>query len=246
MKVKTKATATSGATKTAVTLVSRVINTAIKAADAAAAKKSHAIAYGLAYLMHFCKLTLDEATKQVLAEFQLKFPKTSRGNIKSFNYLIPVALEMVRESKQGDCHKKGKNGKVIGLAIPAAGLWPNSQAARDVLAVAGLTPVQAMKSKKAFSLLTKEAATAAAKRVKANHISAGTDPKDIKAPDAKTIAKSIKAKAAEVRSDAKDKETKAAEAQTVNSAEFAESYILAHRGEWSSEVKAALSALLSE
>ena len=246
MKEKTKATATSGADKSAVTLVSRVINTAIKAADAAAAKKSHAIAWGLAYLMRFLKLTLDEATTQVLEEMKAKFPKTGRGNIKSYNHLIPAALEMVREAKLEALHKKGKNGKVVGLAIPPASAWPTNQAARDVLAIAGLSPVKAMEGKLAFSLLTKQATTAAATRVKAEQVNAGVKAADIPKPTAADLAKSLKAKANEVREKTKDKEVKAAEAQTVNSAEFAESYILAHRGEWSSEVKAGLSALLSD
>ena len=141
MKVNTK-------NKSAVTLVSRVINTAIKAADAAAEKKSHAIAFGLAYLMHFHKLTLDDATTQVLDEMKAKFPKTSRSNVKSFNHLLPAALGFLKGTTAKEWLTK------TGLAIPKDG-WPSSQEARDILVLNGLKPTEALG--KSFALLRKEA-----------------------------------------------------------------------------------------
>ena len=149
MKQNKKATATSGANKSAVTLVSRVINTAIKAADAAATKKSHAVAFGLAYLMHFLKLTLDDATTQVLDEMKAKFPKTGRSNVKSYNHLLPAALGFLKETKATDWQTK------TGLAIPKDTEWPSSQKARDILLLNGVKPTQALG--KSFALLQQKA-----------------------------------------------------------------------------------------
>jgi len=242
MKVKTKVTAISGANKSAVTLVSRVINTAIKAADAAAAKKSHAIAFGLAYLMHFLKLSLDDATTQVLDEMKAKFPKTKRSNVKSFNHLLPVALGFLKETKAKDWQTK------TGLAIPASKDWPSSQKVRDVLLLNGLEPTQA--TNKSFALLTQKAEKKASDRYRKVSVDAGLTAKEANSPSKDAIDKSLRALAGKARTDNKaakqGAEEKAAEAQVVDSAAYAENYILAHRGEWSSEVKAGLSALLND
>ncbi len=247
MKQNKKVTAKSGADKSAVTLVSRVINTAIKAADAAAAKKSHAIAFGLAYLMHFLKLTLDEATTQVLDEMKAKFPKTSRSNVKSFNHLLPVALGFLTESKAKGPSRLDWQTKT-GLAIPKDSEWPSSQKARDILLLNGLEPMQAVG--KSFALLQQKAEKQAKEVFRKASIDSGGTATEAKNPSDGAIEETLKKVATKTRSDAKaakqGKEEKAAEKQVTDSAAFAESYILAHRGEWSSEVKAGLSALLSD
>ena len=242
MKANKTVTASSGANVKAVTLVSRVINKAIKAADAAASKKSHAIAFGLAYLMHFLKLTLDEATTQVLDEMKEKFPDTKRGNVKSFNHLIPVALGFLKETKAKDWQTK------TGLAVPAHAAWVSSQEARDILLLNGLKPTQAMD--KSFALLQQKAEKQAKEVFRKATIDSGGTAEEAKNPSKKAVGETLKKVAAKTRSDAKaakqGKEQKDAEKQVTDSAAFAESYILAHRGEWNSEQKAALAALLND
>jgi len=242
MKKNKKVTASSGANKSAVTLVSRVINTAIKAADAAASKKSHAIAFGLAYLMHFHKLTLDDATTQVLDEMKAKFPDTKRGNVKSFNHLLPAALGFLKGTTAKEWRTK------TGLAIPKGGEWPSSQEARDILLLNGLKPTEALG--KSFALLRKEAEGQAKEVYRKESLDSGGTAKEATNPSKGAIEETLKKIAAKTRSDARatkqGKERKSAEDQVTDTAKFCESFILSHRGEWSSEQKAGLAALLND
>ena len=188
------------------------------------------------------KLTLDEATSQVLEEMKAKFPKTGRGNVKSYNHMLPVALGFLKETKATDWQTK------TGLAIPKDGAWVSSQEARDILLLNGLKPTQAMD--KSFALLQQKAEKQAKEVFRKATIDSGGTAEEAKNPSKKAVAETLKKVAAKTRSDAKaakqGKEQKDAEKQVTDSAAFAESYILAHRGEWNSEQKAALAALLND
>ena len=148
-------TAISGGKLTALQFVAVVIRKASKAAENAALCKGHTIAFGLAFLLHHWEFTLAEAVDHL--HDQAGKNKGKKENFKSFNHLLPRAMEMVQELTEAECIRYGKNGDSIGLAIPKRGEWPVNKVARDVLAIAGLSPMEAIGEGTTFSMLLEQA-----------------------------------------------------------------------------------------
>ena len=226
----------SEATQKSLTIVEGTIHKAAKAEATAKARKGHTIATGLAFLIARCEMTLAEATERLLEqskEANRDRKDKIKANIRGFNHLIPVALSLVPETLEG--------GK---LTVPPKGEWPSNQEARDILALAGYTPEDAidgyLDGTIEWDTLANEAAKDAIKAINQLQSEKGLD---ITAPAPEGVKKQIAKMALELRRS--DKEGETVTAGTQSKADHVIQLIEKHLASWSEADKARVQAALN-
>lgn len=227
----------------ALTIVEGAIHKAAKAEATAKTRKGHTIATGIAYLIAYCKMTLAEATDRLLEqnkEANRDRKEKIKANIRGFNHLIPAALSLLNK-RFLDHTAAMEGGKLV---VPPKGDWPSNQEARDILALAGYTPEDAIEGfldgTIEWETLASEAAKDAIKAINQLQSEKGLD---ITAPAPEGVKKQIAKMALELRRAEKDGETVTAGNQS--KADHVIQLIEKHLASWSQADKDRVQAALN-
>ena len=191
-------------TQKALNIVEGAIHKAAKAEATAKARKGHTIATGLAFLIAHCQMTLAEATERLLEqhkESNRDRKEKIKANIRGFNHLIPAALSLFNK-RFLDHAAAMENGKLV---VAPKGDWPSNQEARDILALAGYTPEDAIEGYLdgtiEWETLRSEAAKDAIKAINQLQSEKGLD---ITEPAPEGVKKQVAKMALEQRREAKE------------------------------------------
>ena len=215
----------------ALTIVEGTIHRAAKAEANAKARKGHTIATGIAFLIAHCKMTLAEATERLLEqhkEANRDRKDKIKANIRGFNHLIPVALSLLNK-RFLDHTAAMEGGKLV---VAPKGDWPSNQEARDILALAGYTPEDAIEGYLdgtiEWETLASEAAKDAIKAINQLQSEKGLDITD---PAPEGVKKQIAKMALELRR--AEKEDATVTAGTQSKADHVIQLIEKHLASWS-------------